>query len=310
MIKEIKDFITNNKTLIATLSIITAVIFWGMSFVSMRMLINTGIPPYTMISIRYLLVSACLFFILISGKKSYIKDLTLQDHKFFMISGATGITAYFLFEAKGISLTTASSASIIIAMIPVFTLITELIFFKKKYNLFQIIGISLSILGVFLIIYSTSKQQNIIVKNPMLGNILMLGACLSWVGYSVFSKKLHTRFSSLKITTMQSFYGTIFLIPFAFIERANWVSVKGFAWLNLLFLAIFCSVLSYYLYNLAIRILGITIISVYINLIPLVGFLGGVFILHESINSIQIIGCLIIVVSLFLVNKRPKGLIY
>jgi drug/metabolite transporter (DMT)-like permease len=76
---------------------------------------------------------------------------------------------------------------------------------------------------------------------------------------------------------------------------------------NLLFLAIFCSVVSYYLYNLAIRILGITIISVYINLIPLVGFLGGVLILHESINMIQIFGCLVIILSLFLVNKGPKN---
>ena len=307
MINEIKNklkiWIYKNKFLMATLAIITAVVFWGMSFVSMKTLINSGIPPYTMISLRYILVLVVLTLIVILSGSSNFKNMSFSDHKFFILSGMTGITTYFLFEAKGISLTTASNASLIIAMIPVFTLIADLIIFKKKFKMIQIFGIAFSVIGVFCIIYSSTKQEYLSGENRLLGNLLMLGACLSWVCYSIFSKRLNLKYSSFKVTVMQSIYGTIFLLPFTLLEKTKWVPITKIAWLNLLFLAVLCSIVSYYLYNLSIRILGITVISAYINLIPMVGFLGGVMILKESVNPLQLAGCLIIIVSLFLVNK-------
>jgi len=289
----------------ASLAILLAVILWGLSFVSMKIVMNSGLPPYTMITLRYLIVVLILALIFVFKPRYQKQKLPRKDKMLFLWSGAIGITAYFLFEAKGISLTTASSASIIIAMVPVFSFLADKIFFNHRSHTIQLLGIALSILGVYAI-FSVSLEPFHTASHPLLGNLLMLGACFCWVAYSVLSKALHQRYSSFYITTMQGFYGFFFLLPFAFLEFPAWVPVSGMAWVHLFYLAVLCSVLAYYLYNFALKILGITIVSVYVNLIPVVGVVGSVLILHEPLYPAQWLGGSLIVLSLFMVNHRVK----
>jgi drug/metabolite transporter (DMT)-like permease len=289
----------------ASLAILLAVTLWGLSFVSMKIVINSGLPPYTMITLRYFIVVMILAFIFVSKSQYKRVKPSRKDRNLFLWSGAIGITAYFLFEAKGISLTTASSASIIIAMVPVFSFLADKIFFHQRSNFIQILGIILSIIGVYAI-FSVSLEPFHTASHPLMGNILMLGACFCWVGYSVLSKALHQRFSSFYITTMQGFYGFLFLIPFALLELPAWVPVSGMAWLHLFFLAVLCSVLAYYLYNIALKALGITVVSVYVNLIPVVGVLGSVLILREPVYPAQWLGGSLIVISLFMVHHTSN----
>ena len=267
----------------------------------MKIVMNSGLPPYTMITLRYLIVVLILAVIFVFKPGYKTLKPSRKDQSLFLWSGAIGITAYFLFEAKGISLTTASSASIIIAMVPIFSFLADRIFFHQRSSLLQFMGIILSIVGVYAI-FSVSLEPFHTASHPLLGNLLMLGACFCWVGYSVLSKALHQRYSSFYITTIQGFYGFLFLIPFAFIELPVWVPVSGMAWMHLFYLAVLCSVLAYYLYNIALKTLGITVVSVYVNLIPVVGVLGSVLILHEPLYPAQWLGGTLIVISLFMVN--------
>jgi drug/metabolite transporter (DMT)-like permease len=288
----------------ANLAIIVAVVLWGLSFVSMKMVMNAGLAPFTMITLRYLIVA--LFFIMFFRLPKRNCTATFKMDQFrFLMSGVIGITAYFLFEAKGISLTTASSASIIIALVPVFSFMADCLFFKHRTSVLQLLGIILSIAGVYAIFYASLEPFST-ASNPLLGNILMLGACFCWVAYSVLSKTLHQRYNSYTITAIQSFYGLVFLVPFALMETPQWIPVTTQAWGHLIYLALFCSVLAYFLYNIALKSLGITVVSVYVNLIPVVGVIGAVLLLSEPLYPIQWMGGIMIVLSLFLVNIKPK----
>jgi len=90
-------------------------------------------------------------------------------------------------------------------------------------------------------------------------------------------------------------------------EKSKWVPIVGIHWIHLLFLALLCSVLSYFLYQVALKNLGITIVSAYINLIPVVGVIGSVLVLHETVTILQIIGGSIVLFALFLVNQKPES---
>jgi len=289
----------------ANLAIIVAVVLWGLSFVSMKIIMNTGLPPYSMITMRYLLVSVVLLMVFVFQWKKPQWKRARKDYLLFFWSGGIGITAYFLFEAKGISLTTASNAAIIIAMVPVFSLIADWVFFRQSFNLIQLAGIILSIFGVYVIFYSSQRPVDTSAQ-PLLGNLLMLGACFCWVAYSVLSKALHRKYGSFVITSYQSFFGTLLLLPFALVESSSWVPISLQVWGHLFYLSLLCSILAYYLYNIALRILGVTIVSVYVNLIPLVGVIGAVYYLHDPVFPLQIFGGSFILISLFLVNQKKK----
>ena len=289
-----------NQIILGNLAIFLAVVFWGLSFVSMKSLLIAGFPPFTMILIRYLLVCLLLIFMLLFNKEN--KKITRKDYWILAVSGFIGVTSYFLFESKGIQLTTASNASIIIATVPIFSLLVDIFYYKNPVTWIQTAGIILSFVGVYLIILPSSRISG--GANIIWGNVLMLGACFSWVLYSMFSKNLHKKLSNFTITAYQSIFGTLFLILPAMTERTKWIPVVGLSWLHFLYLAILCSILSYFLYNYSLRHLGLSTVSVYINLIPVVGVIGSVLYLKEVIYPIQILGGIVVFVSLFLVNQK------
>ena len=136
----------------------------------------------------------------------------------------------------------------------------------------------------------------------------MFGACGAWVAYILLTKKLHTRLSDIAITAYQALFGTIFLVPFCLLERGQWVPIPPAAWISLAYLAIFCSALSNFLYVVALSRLGPISVSPYLNMIPVVGVLGGVVLLGEGVAWFQVLGGVIILAGVLLVSRgQPAG---
>jgi drug/metabolite transporter (DMT)-like permease len=75
-------------------------------------------------------------------------------------------------------------------------------------------------------------------------------------------------------------------------------------WLNILYLGVFCSALGYFCYIYALRHMGPIVVTSFINLIPVVGAFGGMFILGERLSPIQLAGGAVVIAGVFLVNLR------
>jgi drug/metabolite transporter (DMT)-like permease len=285
------------------------VLFWGLSFVSSKTILNTGVPPMTMACIRFVIATAILNLLL--RRFDPAARLRKKDLLPLAASGLFGVTVYFFFEARGIRLTSASHASMIIAVIPVITVIAEAIFFRARVSWLSAVGVVLSVVGVIFVVdrpFAGSGAAGPAAANPLAGDLFMFGACVSWVIYMILSRNLHRRLTDIAITAYQSLFGTAFLIPLALLEMRQWVPITLAAGLNLAYLALFCSALSNFLYVYALSRLGPIAVSPYVNLIPVVGVIGGVVLLGESISWIQIVGGFVILAGVILVNRqKPVG---
>jgi drug/metabolite transporter (DMT)-like permease len=294
------------------------VILWGMSFTSTKIILNTGFPPLTIALLRFAIASAVMLAILKARNKRL--SIPRGDILPLGVSGLLGVTLYFFFENRGIKLTSASNASLIIATIPVFTVAAEMVFFGHRVPLYKIGGIGLSIIGVFFLIHAGAVQgglpgaagaDRVVRSSDLTGSLLMLGACLSWVAYIMLSKRFSTELPRITLTTYQFLFGSLFLAPFALFERNDWVPMGALAWLNLLYLALFCSAAAYFLYLYGLFRLDPTTVSSYINLIPVVGALSGILILGERLLPSQILGGAAVVAGVVIVNLgrgvKPAG---
>ena len=99
-------------------------------------------------------------------------------------------------------------------------------------------------------------------------------------------------------------FGTLFLLPLALSELHQWVPITPVAGASLLYLAVFCSTLGNFLYVYALMRLGPVTTTPFVNLIPVVGVLGGIVILGETVSLLQLAGGLIIVAGVVLVTRR------
>jgi drug/metabolite transporter (DMT)-like permease len=285
----------NGSRLMGFLAIICTTVLWGLSFISIKVTVAV-IPPLTLALFRFLIASVILLFLL--KKVEPATKLARGDILLMALSGLLGVTVFNDFQNIGIKMTTASAASMIIAAIPILTVVGELLAFKTKLSWIKIISVILSMGGVYCIVASSQQTS----QEGFLGNLFMLGAAVSWVVYTLITRPLSTRYSQLAVVTYQILFGTLALISFAFFETWEWQSVDYSIIIHLIYLGVFCSALANYLYVYAMRILEVSSVSLFINLIPVISVFGGFTILQEAVSGMQILGGVVILFSVYLAN--------
>jgi drug/metabolite transporter (DMT)-like permease len=251
----------------------------------------------TLALLRFLVAASVLFAML--RKLEPNTRMARQDMPLMAVSGL-GLTAYFFFQNVGIQLTTASTASMILATIPILTVVGEFLVFKTKLSLVKIISVILSIAGVYFIVAAPQQESS----QGFLGDLFMLGASVAWVIYSLTTRPLSSRYSQLAIVTYQTIFSAVALLPSILIESWEWSSLNYAIILHLLYLGIFCSAVANYLYVYAMSILGVGGVSLFINLIPVISVLGGFAILQEPVSSLQIFGGAVILLSVYIANYK------
>lgn len=295
--------VSNNKKhreiYISYIFITLSVIFWGYSFISTKVLLKE-LPPISIAFFRQIIATITLIIWLLSTKS--FSRITLKHFFVIAVSGFFGIVLYFIFENTGLMYTSASNASMIVAAVPIFTLLTEVLFYKLKINLKMIMCILLSIVGVYLVITVNGKLD--FSSSMFKGNLLMLGAMAAWVIYTIINKGLSTKYSSLLMTAYQSMLSILIFIPFIVPEAGSWKKLTILPLLNLIYLGVFCSAFAYFFYNYAVKRIGPTISSAFLNLIPVVSVFFGYLLLDEVIYPIQIMGMAIVLFSVYLLSRK------
>lgn len=267
------------------ISILFPVIAWGISFVSTEYLL-TVIGPMTIGAIRFVIATALLYVAMRLTNQPLKIDP--KDRLLFLLAGGIGIGVYFYFENTGIKYISASPAALIIAAIPVFTLIFEALIYRRKVDQVDFLAVALSVLGVFFIV--DIKWSEFFKAQEGLGYLMMLGAVIAWVIYSMASKPLFERYSYLTIIFYQFLYSVPFFLPFLFFEDNKWQLVGIEAGLHLFFLSIFASVLGFYFYAKAMDLLGVTESSIFINFLPIVTIIFSYIYMGTLISTKQLIG--------------------
>jgi len=282
---------------IGVVFVLLAVLFWGISFISTKVLLQEY-PPVSIAFFRQFIALfplAGLFLV----KKAYFKLRIITV--FHMVVGSLfGVVLYFVFENTGMKYISASGASIIVATIPIFTLLIDTLISRKKLALRTLFLILCSWVGVYLVISADGQPEG--GADTLKGSLLVFCAMVSWIIYTMVTKRLSTQYSSLQMTSVQTLLSIPLFIPFVWRERFFWHWPSGNAAVHFMFLGIFCSALAYVFFLYGISVLGPALSSSYLNLIPLVTIATGTVFLGERLAPLQYIGAFLILTSLGLIS--------
>lgn len=280
---------------------------WGVNFISLKYL-SASFPPYSLVFIKFTIGAIFLWGILFKKRKDKpnLKRLERVDFKSIMITGCIGFTLYAYFQLFSFSYLSANLAALLCALVPIFSLIGEGIFLKKKSPLITYILSILSLYGVYMVL--DMKAIEFISSSAIWGVILMILANISWVAYTMLTSNLQNKYGSFSSLTFQMTAGACFLGLAAIGdmgEAINTLSADSNASIiifNLLFVGIATSALAYLCYIEGMKVIGIQLSSLYINFIPVVTAIVSFFVFHESLTMKQIIGIVIVVSAMLLIN--------
>ncbi len=280
---------------------ILALFIWSTSFIATKIAYTT-FPPLTLGALRFI-VAAIVLGIALLIKQEFVKP-SFGDLAIMSLSGALGITLYFAMQNIGISLTTASSAAMIVACYPAVTTLLELIIYKVTPSAFKVLGIFIAMAGVFILTFTDSAIDNSGGINQPAGNLILIATGFVWAFYNFTTEKIVNKYPAITVSFYQTIAGTILFLPFTLIERHEWISPTLTSSSALLYLGVFCSVIAFMFYNFGLRKLPSSTSVTMMNLVPIFGVILSVLILHETVTLQQLAGGIIVITGVLLSVKQ------
>lgn len=289
------------------LLLVTAMLFWGGSWPSAKILVLITPTPLTIGFLRFL-VASLLFIPVVIYRQQTMKNLLVgRNLQILLLAGLTGVFGYGVFFLTGMRFTTAAQGSIIAGMNPVtVALFAHLFHSERLASNWQYGGFALSFAGVILVV----GVQALLEFNleHLIGNIIILFAMITWGLYSSISKEGMKRMPALAVTAGGVVFGCIFFGISALIEQpSTFIPSMGIDfWLNILYLGGLVTFLGFFFYLDAIDNLGATKAAGFISLVPVFGTILSFMILHDVLYWTFGLGLILVVLGIIAINF-PTG---
>ena len=287
------------------LAILVTVFFWGMSFLWSDSVLDQHVPVFTFIFTRMVLAATCLtLFSLLTGRLQRIRR---GDLKWFAAMTAFEPFLYFLGETFGLKITGSPTlCSVIIATIPVFTLIVGQIFFHEKLSHLNRIGIFVAVAGVVAFIVIGGSLHT----DYLYGIAVLFLAVAGSTGYTAICKKLvDKQYNAFTIVTWQFILAMgYFLVPFLIWDASTWTPAY-LSWPVLrpiLALAVLCSGVAFVLYAACVDRIGMTRTTVFLPLVAIVSAVAASLMGQDTILPLQMAGIVVAMAGVVMAQYNPQ----
>ena len=294
----------SNKNYSAYLFLVLATFCWSGNFIVGKFATVYEIPPLTLNVFRWISV----WFILIPFTyKEIFENLPYIKKNWFVISfmGVITISTFNSVVYFALNYTQVINAVLMLSAIPAATIVLSSLMKIEETNIFQLLGLVLSIFGIGSII-SNGDIQKIISLDFNKGDMWMLVCVITWSLYSTLLKKNNFKFSQFTLIQLMVSVGILFLIPQFFYEKSIGLELnldKNF-FLILIYVAIFPAIAAYYFWQKGIEIIGPNRASMFIQLMPLFSAVMAIIIFKEKFELYHFVGAIFILSGIYLSNRK------
>ena len=302
------------------------VAIWGSTFVFTKMLLQAGLSPAQIFTLRFLIAYILLLGYSLLRQRVSVSPPKLggvrgglnkrwfchswRDELLMVALGLTGGSVYFLAENAAMLFTTATNTSLIVCSCPLFAMLLFALFFRQseKITRIQALGSLIAFLGMAVVVLN----GHFVLHLSPLGDLLAFAACLCWAVYSLLMKVAVRIHSSLFITRKVFIYGLLTIIPYYILvpsEASIFFSSPFHLFtistiLNLLFLGVVASMLCYLTWNWVIGKLGPVIATNWVYFNPITTILFAWWLLDEKITIWFLLGSALILLGMYLADKK------
>ncbi|WP_419033365.1 EamA family transporter [Dysgonomonas gadei] len=242
----------------------------------------------------------------LSGTIGYVPSVSLETHGYIFIKSVIVLTSWIFgyFAIKHLPLTITGPIN---ATRPVMTLLGALFIFGERLNLFQWIGVIITIISFFLLSLSGKKEGISFHKNKWI--FFMVLASVAGAVSGLYDKFLMQQFSS---TAVQYWFNTYQCLLMLIVLLTLWYPKREkttpFRWKwSIILVSVFLTIADFvYFYALTDSDAMISIVSMVRRSSVLVSFAGGVLFFHEKNLKGKAIDLVLIIVAMFFLYLGTK----
>ena len=283
------------------LFLILAVLFWAGNYIAGKYVV-TELTPLQLTFVRWFIAIFLLLPIAQWRERPDWKQVLIEWKKLLALA-ILGIIGYNFVLYEALRFTTPLNAALINSINPVTIFLFSSLLLHERISPINILGLLISLTGV-LVVLTDGQLQQILRIDYNIGDLLMLIAILSWTFYTLIGRKMHG-IPPISALTVSSLFGLILLFPFAMLSGFPPALTNG-TWGGILYIALFPSVGSFLLWNMAVLKIQANQAGVYLNLLPvftaMLSMLTG-----NTVTFVQIVGGFLVFAGVYLTTQKKAN---
>ena len=279
---------------------------WGSAFIAIKISVEY-INPFSVASLR-LILGAFFLFVIFSLKK-YSFNISKKNIILIILIGVIGNFIPFSLISWSEQYVQSNVAGLLLSVGPLFTLVLSHFLTKDdKFTFIKFISISIGFLGVLIIIGFDTISN---LANGDAENLLpKMAIILSALGYTISSILAYNikNLGTMQLTTFVTISAAIVSIPFMVIGEIQSPSFFNLnSVLAIIYLGLFPTALAFQLRFYLISKAGPIFLSYVAYLIPVFAIIWGYVFLKEVVSFEVIIGVILILIGVFIGQKKTKN---
>lgn len=306
----------SKKPLYAHISMFMACAIWGLMSPLGKDAMTNGLDGITMVSFR-VGGGAILFWLTALLMKTSSpkrpddqspKRPNTRDKFMFAVAAIFGLVCNQCCFTIGLSITSPVNASIVTTSMPIFAMILSFFILREPLTFKKVGGVFIGCAGAITLILTSVTAANAKVGD-IRGDLLVLGAQLSYALFLSFFNKFIKKYDIITVNKWMFLWATIMIWPFTIwymISDIQWAAVPLQTWLETAYVVVFGTFIGYILVVNAQKILRPTVVSIYNYVQPAVAvtvsLLTGIGVFKWS----QGLAVILVFVGVWLVTKSKS----
>lgn len=292
-----------SKEKLSHIALFVVSLIWAANYTIAKEIMPEYIKPFGLVALRVFVIS--IIFILIYKITKRKKRLTKNDALKIFYSALFGIVINKLLFFKGLSITEPITASFIMTSTPIIVFILSYLTKNTRILKINVLGLIISWIAVIGLIFENNNDYELSINS---GAIMLLLSAAAYAYHLILLKDISKEYDTISMMTLSLIFGSIFIVPIGFDEltKVVWVGIPLNIWSAIIFVLLFATLGTYFLTMWAINNVEAHTVGIYSYIQPILATIIAVILESDVLSIKKIILGTIIIIGVYLVNKRSQ----
>lgn len=278
------------------------VFLWSANFVVAKWVLRE-FPPLLLSGLRVAIAGVVITPVYwLQARRTAGDAWGLRDLPVLLYLGVFGVALNQLFFVLGVSMTSVAHAAFIIAITPILVLIIAALMKLERISRKKVAGMSLAVCGVAILNVFPPPNGP---RPSALGDLFIFLAGLTFALFTVVGKRATQKHNPVTVTSFAYVGGAIALAPLTLWQgtRFAFEHVTTSAWVGLVYMAVFPSVVCYLIYYYALSHISASRVASLSYLQPLIATGLAILLLGEHVTLPLVAGGSVIFAGVYLTES-------